>query len=412
MTLKMRKRVAALLLATCLLGCRQGKARKSVFIIIDGVPADIVERLDLPALQEIASEGAYGRSYVGGTKGEYDESPTISAVGYTDLLTSTWVNKHNVPGNSDLNPNYNYWTIFRIAQEQKKKNTTGIFSSWTDNRTVLVGEGKPETGGFKIDYVSDGFELDTVNFPHKQFERHIFDIDEHVSEEAAKCIKENAPDLSWVYLWYTDDAGHFSGNGEAFDKSVIDADRQIGRIWEAVKYREANFNEEWMVVVTTDHGRTEDGYDHGGQGDRERTTWIVTNQKVNERMESGKSAVVDITPSICRFMGYKVPRDVRWEQEGVPFIGKVDIMDMRLVPSGDGVVLKWTAVDGKARVNVWAAAGNDFREGGKDTWIKIGSVRAGDGSFTVDLSGLPESSFYKFVLETPCTNLCRWLQVK
>ena len=118
--LKMRKLIAALLLATCLLGCRQGKVRKSVFIIIDGVPADMVERLDLPALQEIASVGAYGRSYVGGTKGEYDESPTISAVGYTDLLTSTWVNKHNVPGNSDLNPIYKYWTIFRIAQEQKK----------------------------------------------------------------------------------------------------------------------------------------------------------------------------------------------------------------------------------------------------------------------------------------------------
>ena len=407
----MKKLVVLFMMAICLLGCRQAKERKTVYIIIDGVPADMVERLDLPVLKEIASEGAYGRSYVGGTKGDYDESPTISAVGYTDLLTSTWVNKHNVPGNSNLSPNYNYWTLFRIAKEQKKDFTTGIFSSWTDNRTVLIGEGKPETGNLKIDYVRDGYELDKEKFPDKENDLDIFDIDEHVSIEAAKCIKEDAPDLSWVYLWYTDDAGHHFGDSEVFDKAVADADKQVGRIWEAVKYREANFNEEWMVVVTTDHGRTENGYHHGGQSDRERTTWIVTNRKVNERMASGKSSVVDIAPSICRFMGFKVPRDVRWEQEGVPFIGKADIMDMTIVPSRDKVELKWESLDDKARVNIWAAASNHFKEGGKDEWVRIGKARAGDRTFTADLSGLPESSFYKFVLETPNTNIGRWYPV-
>ena len=126
------------------------KQRKAVYIIIDGVPADIVERLELPAIREIASKGAYGRSYVGGTVGRYDQTPTISAVGYTDLLTATWVNKHNVPGNDNLSPNYNYWTIFRIAEEQKRDVKTAISSSWTDNRTVLIGEGKPETGNLKL----------------------------------------------------------------------------------------------------------------------------------------------------------------------------------------------------------------------------------------------------------------------
>ena len=215
------KKVAFLFLAAlCLISCNSPKEKKAVYIIIDGVPADMIERLDLPAIKEISSKGAYGRSYVGGTVGRYDETPTISAVGYTDLLTATWYNKHNVPGNSNLNPNYNYWTIFRIAKEQKKDFKTGLFSSWIDNRTVLIGEGKPETGNLKIDYVRDGYDLDTVSFPKKKQDLHILDIDEHVSKEAAKCIKEDAPDLSWVYLWYTDDAGHIFGNGETFDESV------------------------------------------------------------------------------------------------------------------------------------------------------------------------------------------------
>ena len=257
------------------------KTRKAVFIIIDGVPADMIERLNTPAIDEIAARGSFERAYTGGEVGGYSQTPTISAIGYTNLLTATWLNKHNVGGNSNLKPNYNYWTIFRIAKEQKKDYKTAIYSSWTDNRTVLLGEGKPETGNLKIDYVCDGYDLDTKRFPKKEKELHIFDIDEFVTKQAAQGIKNDAPDLSWVYLWYTDDAGHIEGNGKFFDEYTLKADQQIAQIWEAVKYREANFDEEWMVVVTTDHGRSENGHDHGGQSERERTTWISTNQPVN-----------------------------------------------------------------------------------------------------------------------------------
>lgn len=69
---------------------------------------------------------------------------------------------------------------------------------------------------------------------------HIFDIDEQISKDAAEGIRTDAPDLSWVYLWYTDDAGHIAGNGAFFDEYVRKADEQVARIWEAVKYREAN----------------------------------------------------------------------------------------------------------------------------------------------------------------------------
>ena len=407
----MKKLVILSIITLCLFGCRQEKEKKAVYIIIDGVPADIIERLDLPAIREISSRGAYGRSYVGGTVGRYDQTPTISAVGYTDLLTSTWVNKHNVPGNSNLSPNYNYWTIFRIAKEQKKDVKTGLFSSWIDNRTVLLGEGKPETGNLRIDYVYDGYELDTAAFPKKEYDLNILDVDEHVSKEAAGCIRENAPDLSWVYLWYTDDAGHYFGNGEALDESVRIADRQVGRVWEAVKYREENFNEDWMIVVTTDHGRDFKGYGHGGQSERERVTWVATNQKVNERMKSGKSAIVDIAPSISRFLGFEIPRDVLWEQDGIPFIGKVDIMEMDILPYDNSVDLNWECLDGKAMVKVWAAADNKFREGGKDEWIEVGSVPAKAETYRVDLTSLPESKFYKFVLETPNTTLNRWYSI-
>ena len=405
----MKTRILALL---CLLlaGAASAQTRKAVFIIVDGVPADMIERLHTPAIDEIAARGAYARAYTGGEVGGYSQTPTISAIGYTNLLTATWMNKHNVDGNSDLKPNYNYWTIFRIAKEQPKEFRTALYSSWTDNRTVLLGEGKPETGHLKIDFVCDGYELDTVRFPKREKELQIFDIDEHVAREAARGIANDAPDLSWVYLWYTDDAGHFEGNGAFFDEYTLKADRQIGQIWEAVRYREEHFGEEWMVVVTTDHGRTEDGYGHGGQSARERTTWVATNRPVNSHFHSPGLAITDIAPSICRFMGFDVPRDVLWEQDGMPFIGQVDIACMGSMPYDDDIVLTWECLNPEAEVTVWGAADNLFRTGGKDRWIELGRVPASDESFRVEGARMPDTGFFKFVLSTPSNHLNRWVR--
>lgn len=405
----MKTRILALL---CLLlaGAASAQTRKAVFIIVDGVPADMIERLHTPAIDEIAARGAYARAYTGGEVGGYSQTPTISAIGYTNLLTATWMNKHNVDGNSNLRPNYNYWTIFRIAKEQPKEFRTALYSSWTDNRTVLLGEGKPETGHLKIDFVCDGYELDTVRFPKREKDLQIFDIDEHVAREAARGIANDAPDLSWVYLWYTDDAGHFEGNGAFFDEYVVKADRQIGQIWEAVRYREEHFDEEWMVVVTTDHGRTEDGHGHGGQSARERTTWVATNRPVNSHFHSPGLAITDIAPSICRFMGFDVPRDVLWEQDGMPFIGQVDIACMGTMPYDDDIILTWECLNPGAEVTVWGAADNLFRTGGKDRWIELGRVPASDESFRVEGARMPDTGFFKFVLSTPSNHLNRWVR--
>ena len=100
------------------------KERKAVYIVVDGIPADYIERVHPTVTFDIAAEGSYGRAYTGGDKNDYTLTPTVSAIGYTNILTGTWMNKHNVNGNSGLKPNYNYWTIFRVAKEQKRRYTT------------------------------------------------------------------------------------------------------------------------------------------------------------------------------------------------------------------------------------------------------------------------------------------------
>lgn len=385
------------------------KTRKAVYVIVDGIPADQIERLHTPAVFDIAKKGAYSRAYTGGEIGSYSETPTISAIGYTNLLTATWYNKHNVHGNYNLKPNYNYWTIFRIAKEQPRPVKTALYSSWLDNRTVLIGAGKPETGNLKIDFVADSFELDTIRFPEKRDRLRMFDIDEHVSKLAAEGIRNDAPDLTWVYLQYTDDAGHLKGNGKFLDGSVRKADTQVARIWDAVKYREKNFDEEWMLVVTTDHGRTNDGYSHGRQSERERTTWISTNVPVNAHFGTAELAITDIAPSICRFMGFEVPRDVLWEQDGISFYGEADVHGLKSEPYDSTVKLTWKNYKKTGPISIYAAASNKFKEGGKDEWIHLADLPAGSTTYTVDLTTLPKSKFYKFVVTGPTSHQNRWL---
>ncbi|MBK6496215.1 MAG: alkaline phosphatase family protein [Gemmatimonadetes bacterium] len=155
--------------------------RKAVFIILDGIPADVIERVATPSIDAIAAAGGYARAHVGGELGGPTETPTISAPGYISLLTATWANKHNVRGNSKLSPNYDYWNIFRIVESVDPSRQTAIFSTWLDNRTVLLGEGRPDAGNFRLDHAADGFERDTVAFPHDPASKYILAIDERVA---------------------------------------------------------------------------------------------------------------------------------------------------------------------------------------------------------------------------------------
>jgi predicted AlkP superfamily pyrophosphatase or phosphodiesterase len=298
-----------------------GQNKKAIFILLDGIPADVIENTATPYLDQIAAQGGYTRAFVGGEKGGASESPTISAVGYNSLLTGTWANKHNVWGNSIKASNYDFPTIFRVAKDYNSNLKTAVFSTWLDNRTKLIGEGLEATRNIQMDFAFDGFELDTLRFPHDEERDYIRQIDELVVNKTADYIAESSPDLSWVYLEYTDDMGHRYGDSDQMTAAVKLADDQVGRIWKAIQQREKENAEEWMIVITTDHGRTADtGKGHGGQSERERTTWIVTNQSNLTPAFFNQPGIVDIMPSICDFMGIEITEKVKANLYGKSFL--------------------------------------------------------------------------------------------
>jgi predicted AlkP superfamily pyrophosphatase or phosphodiesterase len=389
---------------------QEPRQQKVLFIIVDGIPADVIESISIPNMKKIQDIGNYTRAYVGGDNVTYSETPPISAPGYMNLLTGTWANKHNVYDNEVESPNYHYKNIFRLLKEQHSDKKIAIFSTWTANRIKLIGEGLATAGSIIFDYKFDEYEFDQITYPHDLDDHYIFDIDQRVTNETSACIKEYAPDLSWVYLQYTDDVGHEFGDSEQFNQAVKNADYQIGQIWDAIDYRMKHYQEDWSIIITTDHGRDpRTGQEHDDQTDRERTTWIITNsQKMNTYFRDFQPAIVDIYPTIAKLLGLTIPIEIERELDAIPLTGKVSLIKPDVSLHDSNIKISWTVLDPTGNVKVWISTTNSFKNGIRDNYYLLETIPIENNTIIVDIKAYP-SNFYKVVLEGQYNMVNRWI---
>ena len=109
-------------------------------------------------------------------------------------------------------------------------------------------------------------------------------------------------------------------------------------------------------------------------------------------------------------MDFSIPKDVQYEQEGAPFIGKVSIANIKAEKTGDQITISWDNYDNSS-VDIYLSVTNHFKDGGKDEWEKIGTVKANQKMFVFDTSGR-QFGFYKFSLRGKHNMLPVWVKTE
>jgi arylsulfatase A-like enzyme len=166
-----------------------------------------------------------------------------------------------------------------------------------------------------------------------------------------------------------------------------------------------------MIIITTDHGRkAPDGKDHGGQSDRERETWIVTNaQYLNEYFKNEQPAMVDILPTIVRFMDLDVPNAALRELDGVSMIGELSIGQVKAEIQEEEVVLTWLPMESTGNVSISYAKTDQFGQDGiVDNYLKIGDTELALAEFRIPSKDLPTGKL-KFWIRGAKNGLGVWI---
>jgi len=125
-----------------------------------------------------------------------------------------------------------------------------------------------------------------------------------VSEAAIDCIQKQQPDFCFVYLGWTDAAGHnFGWMGEEYLRSIDGAFQCIERIISKIP-------EDYVVIVTADHG----GHDrtHGTELEEDMTIpMILYGKELTPGIIDRPISIKDIPPTVTKLLGCEA--ELEWE---------------------------------------------------------------------------------------------------
>lgn len=300
-----------------------GKVRKVLYVGWDGVRADALTNIfydeknfdtngynyhdgknsGLHALKQV---GGLYHAYAGGEKGKDSQQSSSTCAGWTSQLTGGWNTLHGVSENDHikkaevdtfvmkyaklgLNTSlaFDWGQLFDLTLreeiKQKMQNPALPIKYCDIDRPVaaniadiLKNEGVKDEKSLRIDGVAAYNEVACSNI-NKQAKYDIA-MRDYLLERISL-----GDDIAAGIFHRPDTNGHtygFSNNIPSYVNSVRNADNYLHELLLAVQAREVEFNEEWLVIATTDHGGS--GKGHGAQVYEHRSTWVACNKDLSE----------------------------------------------------------------------------------------------------------------------------------
>ncbi|MFJ4064995.1 alkaline phosphatase family protein [Pseudomonas sp. NPDC089996] len=321
---------AGVLLGVLFKGCdhRQPPIQPKTLIIgMDGVQLQHYEQLGSDT--NLHKRLFYGKAYAGGISGRASEQATISGPGWITLLTGVWANKHGVIANTEsLRIDPRFPSLFKRLRDALPNAYLSSIVNWSPINTAYLLE---DAQGNNV--------------------RESGLSDEQVTARTLEILENTAADFTFIQLDEPDEVGHASGFGPAYQVALREADEKLGRLLDKVAARaQKNPQEDWLVLVCTDHGRDYWGSGHGGVTEQEKTVFIASNKPLNEELTQpsvpednpgpnnlyGFAAQTSVAPTVLRHMGLDLLPE--WGLDGTPLLGATGVRKARAI-EGDARLL-------------------------------------------------------------------------
>lgn len=267
---------------------------------VDGVRYDTLLAARTPELDRIAADGFLTPVRVN------PFNPTISGPNWATIATGVLSFQHGIVDN-DLDGHRiaehpDFLTRVRVALPSAR---TYAAADWPPlvrearGGPVFLGGGYFPPGG------DPGHDLGA-------WEK----AEDAIAADAAAVLGHDDVTAAFVYLGAPDAYAHRLGVVDEYVTSVEATDRRIGQVLAAVRARATRADEEWTVVVCTDHGHVDAG-GHGGDSVEERLAWIAASgPRVPRRAPDGVEQA-DVAAHVLSTLD--IPIEPRWELAGRPF---------------------------------------------------------------------------------------------
>ena len=218
--------------------------KKVLLIGIDGCRADALELANTPTIDNLIVNGVYSPDAL-------NDDITISGPGWSAILCGVWSNKHLSIDNSFVGADYtNYPPLLKRIEDFDANLHTVSICNWNPINDYIV----QNYADYKLNVSSDL----------------------EVSNEAISYISSNNPDMIFLHFDDVDHAGHahgFSPNVNQYISAIEGVDNLITPIIQSITLRPNYVNEDWLVLITTDHGGL--GTSHGGNSIEEENVFVI-----------------------------------------------------------------------------------------------------------------------------------------
>ena len=279
------RRIYFLIILNIFLNMMLASSKKVLIIGIDGCKPDALKIANTPNIDKLINEGIFFDNALS----SINNQPTRSGPGWTSLLTGVWFDKHSVKDNLFKNvDNSRIITFDELLNKASLNIKTSVLTMWNPIITKI---------------------FDKELFFTSHFEAY----DGSIVIQSKEHILNTQSDIIFVHIDNADLAGHLYGyslEGKRYISAIEEIDSYVGTLSQSIKLRKEYKNEEWLIIISSDHGGRKKfllGGSHGGQTNEEKLIPIILyGNNINRISNTDQTYIVDIVPTILSFFDSKL----------------------------------------------------------------------------------------------------------